>query len=140
MNIEKLAEELTHTGKHLLHIELQLALACAHKEHGDASAAASIEHWQKIAQVYGLQGLLDEYGLNIQQFVDAKAQQDALLSLTVKERLILQEVAHGKSNKEIARNMNVAPETVKSHLKNIFAKLNVTNRTQAALFVQDGAH
>ncbi|MEN9465260.1 MAG: hypothetical protein RL217_1441 [Pseudomonadota bacterium] len=135
MDIENLAAELTYTGKHLLHIELQLALACARKEQGDTGAAASIEHWQKIAQVYGLQGLLDEYGLNIQQLVDEKAQQGGLLSLTVKERLILQEVAHGKSNKEIARNMNVAPETVKSHLKNIFAKLNVTNRTQAALFV-----
>lgn len=138
--IETLAAELTQTGKHLLHIELQLAWACARKEKGDAGAASAIEHWQQVAQVYGLQGLLDDYGLNIKRAFDEKAQQAALLSLTVKERLILQEVAHGKSNKEIARNMNVAPETVKSHLKNIFAKLGVTNRTQAAIFVQEGAH
>jgi LuxR family transcriptional regulator, maltose regulon positive regulatory protein len=35
------------------------------------------------------------------------------------------------SNKEIARDLAIAPETVKSHVKNIFAKLNVEKRAQA---------
>jgi len=45
-------------------------------------------------------------------------------------------VAEGKSNKQIARDLNVTPETIKSHMKNIFAKLKVDNRAQAAVMVQ----
>ena len=60
----------------------------------------------------------------------------ALLTLTVKERQVIQLVAEGKSNKQIARDLNVTPETIKSHMKNIFAKLKVDNRAQAAVMVQ----
>jgi len=59
-----------------------------------------------------------------------------LLTLTVKERQVIQLVAEGKSNKQIARDLNVTPETIKSHMKNIFAKLKVDNRAQAAVMVQ----
>ena len=60
----------------------------------------------------------------------------ALLTLTVKERQVIQLVAEGKSNKQVARDLNVTPETIKSHMKNIFAKLKVDNRAQAAVMVQ----
>jgi LuxR family transcriptional regulator, maltose regulon positive regulatory protein len=40
-------------------------------------------------------------------------------------------IAEGKSNKEIARNLAIAPETVKSHVKHKFTKLNVEKRAQA---------
>jgi LuxR family transcriptional regulator, maltose regulon positive regulatory protein len=39
--------------------------------------------------------------------------------------------AEGLSNKEIARNLAIAPETVKSRVKHIFIKLNVEKRVQA---------
>ncbi|UAW96940.1 hypothetical protein KEM63_08790 [Halopseudomonas nanhaiensis] len=60
----------------------------------------------------------------------------AVLDLTVKERQVMQLVAEGKSNKQIARDLNVAPETIKSHMKSIFAKLKVDNRAQAAVMLR----
>ncbi|AFQ48655.1 LuxR C-terminal-related transcriptional regulator [Burkholderia cepacia] len=52
-------------------------------------------------------------------------------NLSAREAEILDYVAQGLSNKEIARALRVAPETIKWHLKNIFEKLNVTSRIQA---------
>ena len=52
-------------------------------------------------------------------------------SLSPRERNILEHIGHGRSNKEIARELGIAPETVKSHIKNIFVKLAVDRRAQA---------
>ncbi len=52
-------------------------------------------------------------------------------SLSAREGAILKLIAEGQSNKEIARNLAIAPETVKSHVKHIFTKLNVEKRAQA---------
>ena len=51
--------------------------------------------------------------------------------LTPRELQILLEVCAGASNKEIARNSNLSLDTVKTHLKNIYAKLGVRSRAQA---------
>jgi DNA-binding NarL/FixJ family response regulator len=56
-----------------------------------------------------------------------------LQTLTNREREILSLVAKGLSNKEISEQLYVSELTVKTHLKNIFKKLNVTSRTQAIL-------
>jgi DNA-binding NarL/FixJ family response regulator len=52
--------------------------------------------------------------------------------LTLREREILRAVTEGKGNKEIADNLNISTETVKSHVKTIYRKLNVRNRVEAA--------
>jgi LuxR family maltose regulon positive regulatory protein len=52
-------------------------------------------------------------------------------SLSAREGDILRLIADGLSNKEIARNLAITPETVKSHVKHIFIKLNVERRAQA---------
>jgi LuxR family transcriptional regulator of csgAB operon len=54
--------------------------------------------------------------------------------LTHRQTEILAQVAVGASNDEIAENLNVSPHTVKTHLYNIFKKIKVTNRLQAALW------
>jgi LuxR family maltose regulon positive regulatory protein len=51
--------------------------------------------------------------------------------LSTREGDILKLIADGLSNKEIARNLAITPETVKSHVKHIFTKLNVEKRAQA---------
>ena len=53
-------------------------------------------------------------------------------NLSPREHRILQLISQGMSNKEIARNLGVTAETVKSHLKKIYPKLGVQNRAQAA--------
>jgi DNA-binding NarL/FixJ family response regulator len=55
-----------------------------------------------------------------------------LEQLTHRERQIVQLVSEGMSNKEIARQLNVSPGTIKVHLYNIFQKLEITNRTVLA--------
>ena len=56
--------------------------------------------------------------------------------LSARERAILNLIADGLSNKEIARNLAIAPETVKSHVKHIFIKLNAEKRAQAVARAQ----
>jgi LuxR family maltose regulon positive regulatory protein len=51
--------------------------------------------------------------------------------LTERERSVMRLLSAGLSNKEIGRQLNLSDNTVKFHLRNIFAKLNVTTRTAA---------
>lgn len=53
--------------------------------------------------------------------------------LTTREREVLERLARGRSNKEIGAQLHISDETVKSHLKTLFAKLNVRDRTDAAI-------
>jgi LuxR family maltose regulon positive regulatory protein len=57
--------------------------------------------------------------------------------LSPRECEILDLIADGQSNKAIARRLGLGPETVKTHLKSVFAKLGVTRRTQAVLRAEE---
>jgi LuxR family maltose regulon positive regulatory protein len=57
-------------------------------------------------------------------------------SLSARERNIVALIAQGQSNKEIARNLGIAPETVKTHVKSIFVKLGVDKRAHAVARAQ----
>jgi DNA-binding NarL/FixJ family response regulator len=57
----------------------------------------------------------------------------AFLELTDREREILQYVAQGRSNPEIARELNLSPKTIANHVSNIFGKLQVSDRVQAVI-------
>ena len=54
--------------------------------------------------------------------------------LTDRERIVLNGLVQGQSNKEIAHDLHISPNTVRSHVRNILTKLNASNRTQAALY------
>lgn len=55
-------------------------------------------------------------------------------SLTRREREILVLITKGKLNKEIANELNITERTVKNHIANLFKKINVYDRTQAAVY------
>jgi DNA-binding NarL/FixJ family response regulator len=54
-------------------------------------------------------------------------------TLTERERDVLTALVKGRSNKEISANLHISEDTVKSHLKTLFAKLQVRDRTEAAV-------
>lgn len=54
--------------------------------------------------------------------------------LTTREKQILQLIAAGKSNKHIARDLNISDGTVKVHVKNLLRKLNLQSRLEAAVW------
>ena len=57
-----------------------------------------------------------------------------LESLTRRELQVLKELAVGQFNRDIAKEMEISERTVKNHISSIFKKLDVTDRTQAAVF------
>lgn len=59
---------------------------------------------------------------------------DKIESLTSRELEVLIQVANGMFNKEIATSLNISERTVKNHISNIFKKIGVFDRTQAAVF------
>lgn len=56
--------------------------------------------------------------------------QDVVADLTARERDVLSLIVEGSTNQEIARRLVIAPDTVKSHVKQILRKFGVTNRAQ----------
>ncbi|EGQ1650373.1 response regulator transcription factor [Staphylococcus pseudintermedius] len=70
-----------------------------------------------------------------QQVMDTVITKPHMLNkLSKRETEVLKEMAKGKTNKEIAETLFVSEKTIKTHVSHIFSKLEVTDRTQAAIY------
>ncbi|EMD8241431.1 response regulator transcription factor [Salmonella enterica] len=58
-------------------------------------------------------------------------------ALSTRQREILQMLAAGESNKQIGRALNISTGTVKAHLESLYRRLDVKNRTQAAMMLNE---
>lgn len=93
--------------------------------------------WQAIIDVAGGKFILDPAVttrvLNLVRHGAPQNEQDKLAQLSAQERRVLALVADGKTNKEIAEQMGLSDKTVKNYLSNIFEKLQISRRSQAAV-------
>ncbi|EGQ4485240.1 TPA: response regulator transcription factor [Staphylococcus pseudintermedius] len=73
-----------------------------------------------------------------QQVMDTVITKPHMLNkLSKRETEVLKEMAKGKTNKEIAETLFVSEKTIKTHVSHIFSKLEVTDRTQAAIYAME---
>jgi len=68
------------------------------------------------------------------KLVERDIDKEKIKSMTKREIEVLIKIAEGMFNKEIATVLNISERTVKNHIFNIFKKLEVSDRTQAAVF------
>lgn len=68
------------------------------------------------------------------RLIQNESADNVLRELTKRETQMLAYIATGKSNAEIAEILKISDRTVKNHISNLFKKINVKDRTQAAVF------
>jgi DNA-binding NarL/FixJ family response regulator len=68
--------------------------------------------------------------------ISARTERKPSSTLTDREREVLILLAQGLANKQIARRLGIAEKTVKAHLTNVFQRIGVADRTQAALWAE----
>jgi len=93
-----------------------------------ASASAELKPY--------VNGLLAAWRSRYQSGAELNSRSGLADPLSAREGAVLNLIAKGLSNKEIARNLIIAPETVKSHVKSIFVKLDAEKRAQAVARAQ----
>ncbi len=87
---------------------------------------------RSIRTVAGGGQLLDRAEVRIRMQRLRKSEDGVMLSLTPQEQRIFELIGEGHSNRQIAEEMFLAEKTVKNYISNLFAKLGITRRTQAA--------
>src|SRR5262249_56265900 len=103
--------------------------------------AESDKSVEQIGMGSALRQALDGTVMSAIGLPEKRAQDDAVKAagLTERETAILKALASGLSNKAIAKELWVAEQTVKFHLTNIYRKLDVANRTEAARYAYEHA-
>jgi two-component system, NarL family, response regulator LiaR len=144
------------TATRLIHSELPdiavVALTSTMEDSRDSSVLAAIRagavgYLYKTSQVEELRravhaaaaGSVELSSAAAKRLVDEVSRPLGEGSLTARETQVLLLVAKGKANKEIARELRIGQQTVKTYVSNILAKLGARSRTEAALHaVQSG--
>ncbi|MBZ9702131.1 MULTISPECIES: response regulator transcription factor [unclassified Mesorhizobium] len=98
---------------------------------------AEILHGVAAGETYVSPTLSARLLSDLQSLQPANGRTDRLRQLTGREAEILQLVAEGLSNKEVALRLALQEKTVKHHMTGVLSKLNVRNRTEAALLMRE---
>jgi DNA-binding NarL/FixJ family response regulator len=78
-------------------------------------------------------GLLKTFFQNVGHTTDSTPTLDPFPDLTDREREVLDLIAQGTNNQEIAQQLYISAKTVSNHISNIFNKLHVADRAQAII-------
>ncbi len=119
--------------------EARAAIAAGARGYVHYLAAASL--LQQVAQVVSLGGvwigpdLMQQLMLAARPAAPKAVGSQSLALLTPREQSVAQAVADGKTNKEVARELDITERTVKAHLGAIFEKLGVRDRLQLVLLL-----
>jgi len=115
-------------------------IACTHGNSGDlpkramaAGAAGFCSHSEPPEKLLNTTLEVSE-GKMVFPYLDVRDLHDPLQSLTKTERLLLSSLSLGRSNKELSADHGIAVNTVKFHLRNMYEKLSVNNRSQAIAY------
>jgi DNA-binding NarL/FixJ family response regulator len=89
-----------------------------------------------VRRVAAGESLLDPAvtGRVLRRLREPSAEDERLARLTDQERRILDLIAEGRTNRQIAQHMNLAEKTIKNYVSNLLAKLGMERRTEAAVF------
>ena len=118
-----------------------IAVACKSMEVSYVSKSDTSNEFEKvILSVLLKAGVVDPMPVIHHAIKPSTNTGPKLQQLTVRQTLVLAELAQGYSNKEIANRMHVSEQTVHSHLAEIFKRLGVQNRTQATKYYLLSAH
>ena len=99
-------------------------------------AVRSIANGQALLSPSVTRRLLDLRGRTLPP-VSSEVRDGKLAAITPRERTVLQLVARGLSNREIATAMDVAPSSVKTHVSHLLAKLGLTDRVHLVVFAYE---
>jgi LuxR family maltose regulon positive regulatory protein len=123
------------------YLKRELTEACSALSLGEQASSLADPHQTFLDQEFEIGGLFRSLQENathagrlseLLSLAPEPAQiSSGIASLSPREHSVLELIAQGQSNKEIARELGIAPETVKSHVKNIFIKLGVDKRAKA---------
>ena len=95
--------------------------------HLAASRNITSDYARRLLTAFGAEPILEQSGKRS----TALEQDDLVEPLSERELSVLRLLSEGKTNQEIAGEMFVSVNTIKSHLKNIYGKLGVNNRREA---------
>jgi DNA-binding CsgD family transcriptional regulator len=122
VNVQRL---LGRHQQHSLRIEV--------RDDGTGPAAG----WQPGGGVTSMRERAAELGGSCRFGPDPAAAEDPFAELTGREREVLELIAAGARNAEIARRMSIAPKTVANHISAIFTKLQIADRSEAIILARD---
>ncbi len=116
------------------------AAGVVHKSVGIGEIINAVRRLSRGEQLLSTVEVIEMLRLVGEQREKGRDAQEALARLTKREREVLQALADGLNDKEIADRLRISTETARTHMVNILGKLNVDSRLQALVFaVRHGA-